>query len=436
MVAVVLMSRRKLWPFLIFGYILALAEGTTLAGTVRHPGILEILGNVFEIALAALTLPPYRNLKQWLQEPRLLPAFTGYALILGPAVMSLTIALKTARTTGAVADLHAGFWQRARIIGVSESLGIALGLSLVLVLANRQTWRLFRWNSLPTTVGLLSALGLSTWFALNHAASSAVLVPYAILIAIAFFLGLRGAVLGLGVACAIVSAFSAHSPLLTSQTAFSQNSLALAIITILPLSVALFNRSVLEQRLKDHEAELDKLKSLDRLTGVANRKRFDLVLAREWQRATRDPKPIALLMIDIDYFDLYNQHYGRHSGDECLRFIASKLTDQPHRHYDLVSRFDGGRFSVLLPGAPGDAIERMGEDLRAEVAALELPHERSQFERITVSIGWASMVPEVDIEPSLLIGAAEAALASAKRKGKNRVEGFTSPAVEMAAVGR
>ena len=200
--------------------------------------------------------------------------------------------------------------------------------------------------------------------------------------------------------------------------------------------MALFHRSELNQRVKNYQAELDKLKSLDRLTGVANRKRFDLVLTREWHRATRDPKPIALLIVDIDYFDRYNELYGTQAGDERLRLIATRLAEQPHRQYDLVSRFEGGRFSVLLPGASGDSVKRIAEEFRAEIAALDWPHDRSQFNRITVSVGYATMVPETHLKPELLISAAEAALTSAKKKGRNRVEGFASKIVEIPAPGR
>ncbi len=431
--AVLLMSRRKLWPFLLLGYILALSEGTALAGVARHPGTLEVAGNVVELILAALTLPPYRNFKQWLQEPRLPRAFAGYALLLGPAIVALTVAQKAAGSPGAVASLHAGYWERFRIVAFAEALGVALGASVVLVLCNRQTYRLFRWRALPATLGLFGLVALATWFAFTQTAYPAIFLPYAVLIVIAFVLGLRGAVLGTAIACAMITALAAHSPVAGSQALSPQSCLALAILTALPLSVTLFNRAELELRLKDSQGELDKLRSLDRITGVANRKRFDLVLAREWQRATRDPKPIALLLIDTDFFDLYNEHYGHHAGDACLRLIASKLSGQPHRHYDLVSRFEGGRFSVLLPGASGESVKRIADDFRAEIAALDWPHERSQFGRVTVSVGWASMLPETDLKPELLISAAEAALGTAKKKGRNRVEGFASNVVSMSS---
>ncbi len=423
--AVVLVSRRKLWPFLLLGYTTALAGCSALVPFAPHFGSLELFGNVLELALAAFALPPYRNFKQWLQEPRLLPAFAGYALVLGPAIKALAAA--------AVYGVHAGFWERTRTIGLSESLGVALGNSFVLVLLNRQTYRLFRWRALPATLGLFALLLMTVWFSFSEATHTLFFLPCAVLIATAFLLGLRGTVLATASACALVLFLAARFPLSPSLV---QGCLAIVVLTIFPLSVTLFNRAELEQRVKDYQSELDKLKSLDRLTGVANRKRFDLVLAREWQRATRDPKPMALLMIDIDYFDRYNELYGTHAGDECLRLIATKLAEQPHRQYDLVSRFQGGRFSVLLPGAAGDSVKRIAEQFRADIAALEWPHARSQFNRVTVSVGWATMLPDNDLKPNLLISAAEAGLASAKKKGRNRVEGFGNNVVAMTSPSR
>ncbi len=419
MLAVLLKSRRKLWPFLLLGYLAA-------SGLI-HLGPLEIFGNLIELLLAAFTLPPYRSFRQWMQEPRLLPAFAGYALLLGPAIMCLTVAHRTASFIA-----QASYWDRAWTIGFSESLGIALGTSLMLVLCNRNTYRLFRIGCLARTTTLLSLIALATWIAFTQTTYPAIFLPCAALVLVALRLGIPGAVLGTALASAIICALTALHTAATVTS--SRGYLALTILVALPLGVTVFKRIELEDRVKEYQAEIDRLKSLDRLTGIANRKRFDLVLSREWQRATRDPKPIALLMVDTDFFDLYNEHYGTQAGDECLRLIAARMSNQPHRQYDLVSRFDGGSFSVLLPGAPAEAVKRIGEEIRAEIAAMEWPHERSQFGRVTVSVGWASMTPGSDLKQDLLISAAEAALETAKRKGRNRVEGFSSNVVEMIAI--
>lgn len=437
MLAILLMSRRKLWPFLMFGYVLALSMGASLVGAAHQPGAIEIFGNIAELGIAAFTLPPFRNFKQWLQEPRLLRAFAKYALVIGPAMMALTVARMPAGAAGAVADLHAGFWERVRIVGFAEALGVALGTSLMLVLCNRKTYSLLRWRALPLTLGMYLLLGLATWLAFTQTAYPAIFLPYAILIVIAFVLGVRGAVIGTSFACAMICALTAPPAFALAQASGTgmtpQSYMALAVLAALPLGVIVNRQTELEQRVTDYQAELDKLKSLDRLTGVANRKRFDLVLKREWQRATRDPKTIALLMIDVDYFELYTEHYGMQAGDECLRMIATKMAEHPHRQYDLVSRFENGRFTVLLPGASGKSVKRIGEEFRAEIAALDWPHEHSQFGRVTVSVGWASLMPEGDMQPEMLIAAAEEALTAARTKGKNRVEGFRGSPVEMTA---
>ena len=432
--AMLLMGRRRLWLWILIGYIAALWQGAALVGAPHRMGAVEIFGNLLELLIAAFTLPPFRNFKQWLLEPRLLGAYAGYGILLGPAVMAIAVAGRV----GTIGELHAGFWERVRIVGFAEALGVALGTSLVLILANRETYRLFRWRVLPETLGLLGLLGLATWFAFTQSVYPVLFLPYAILVAIAFRQGLRGAVLGTAVACSIVSALAVHArgPLAAGagHAVLEQSYLALALLMALPLGVTLFKRKELEEQMKYSQGELDRLKSLDRLTGVANRKRFDLVLVREWKRATRDPKPVALLMVDVDYFALYNECYGPQAGDECLRSIAMKMADQPHRPYDLVSRYEGGRFSVLLPGATGEAVKRIAEEFRAEIAAMEWPHELSQFGQVTVSVGWASMMPEVNLQPEVLIAAAEQALSGAKAKGRNRVEGFSASAVAITPV--
>jgi diguanylate cyclase (GGDEF)-like protein len=292
---------------------------------------------------------------------------------------------------------------------------------------------------------------MGTWLAFTQSIYPVLFLPYAVLLVIAFRQGLRGVVVGTAVSAAVVTAMCspAREPLLAlhgfwvpgvwqtaSQAVLIQSFLALAVLMAFPLSVTLVKRSDLEDRIAAQNIEVERLKSLDRLTGVANRKRFDLVLTREWQRATRDPKPVALLMVDVDFMEKYNECYGHQAGDECLRLIASKMAEQPHRQYDLVSRYEGGKFSVVLPGAPHHAVQRIAEEFRSEIAALDWPHAGSPFERVTASIGWASMIPDSTLQPQVLVHAAEGALASAKRRGKNRIEGYTGNLVELTPAGR
>jgi diguanylate cyclase (GGDEF)-like protein len=455
-IAFYLISRRRLWPWITVGYIVALSQGQDIAGAGHAHGFVEGFGNLLEVLLAAFCLPPYRNLKQWLLERRLLGAFAGYALLLGPAVMAITVASRYSGgypgSAASIGDLHAGFWERVRIIGFAESLGVALFTPLVLILLNKETYKLFRARALPITLALLALVAIGTWVAFTQDATPAIFLPCAVLLVIAFRQGLRAAVLGMAVSASVVTAlsvlgreslaalpFGLHAGWLagsaTPPATLFQSYLALIVLMVFPVSVTLLKRKDLEDRIDAQNMELDKLKSLDRLTGVANRKRFDLVLAREWQRATRDPKPVAIVMLDVDFMESYNDCYGHQAGDECLRLIATKMAEQPHRQYDLVSRYEGGKFSVILPGASGSAVQRIAEEFRSEVAALDWPHAGSPFERVTMSVGWASMTPDSGLQPEVLIQAAERALVIAKERGKNRVEGFAGSAVELTPAG-
>jgi diguanylate cyclase (GGDEF)-like protein len=422
--ALLLTTRRRNWAWILIGYAVGLSLGDKVSLSILHLSTLQVFGNLLEVCLAAFTLPPFRNLKQWLQEPRLLPAFLGYAMFAGPSLMALTMASHLS-----LAGAGSGFWPRVGTVALSEAIGLTLTTATLLVLLNRQTYALFNVRQLPQTIGLLALAGLAPWFAV-HSGSSGLLVlaPMAVLLVITFQMGLRAAVLGVAITCAVAAVLNHHAnggaPDLAATT---QILFATAIFGIMPLGVILKRKYLLEERLLDAHVELDKLKSLDRLTGVPNRKRFDLVLDREWQRATRDPKHVALLIVDVDHFDSYNQHYGPQAGDECLRLVAARMTEQRHRAYDLISRYEGGKFTVLLPGASGEAVERIAEEFRAEIAGQAWPHVQSPFERITVSVGWASLIPTEDTRPGALIAAAESALRIARANG-NHVAGVDAKA--------
>ena len=194
--AFLLMTRRKLWPWIILGYSLALSLGARAIPDGAHLTTLEVFGNLSEVCLAAFSLPPFRNLKQWLQERRLLPAFLAYAMIVGPLLMALTVARQTPEIAGGVAATSLSFWMRVRTVALAEALGIALATSLVLVLLNRETYRLFRPRALPQTLAFFAVAGYSTRLVFQAGSSPLLLlVPVAILVITAFRLGLRAAVL-------------------------------------------------------------------------------------------------------------------------------------------------------------------------------------------------------------------------------------------------
>lgn len=165
---------------------------------------------------------------------------------------------------------------------------------------------------------------------------------------------------------------------------------------------------------------LENLAQIDGLTHIPNRRRFDQVFAQEWARMAREKQPLALAMIDVDYFKAYNDHYGHGAGDDCLRQVAAALQRSLNRPADLVARYGGEEFVLLLPNTDAPGGLTIAERARLEVVAAGLAHAHSQIAgQITVSIGIA--VAEVpDGDPQRLLAAADQALYQAKRGGRNR----------------
>jgi len=163
---------------------------------------------------------------------------------------------------------------------------------------------------------------------------------------------------------------------------------------------------------------------MDSLTGIAiaDRCQFDKVLPVEWQRAKRSGRPISLVLVDIDSFKSFNVEYGSAAGSECLRRVARKLYTEGKRAGDLVARFGDTEFALILPEIDQMGAISLAESIRAAIAHLDMPHAHSTVApHVTVSLGVATRVPEMDSNPDELLQLAEHALSQAKREGRDRV---------------
>lgn len=174
-------------------------------------------------------------------------------------------------------------------------------------------------------------------------------------------------------------------------------------------------------RRTDAERTLAQLAATDGLTGLANRRRFDSTLDVEWRRAVRERRRLALLMIDGDFFKGYNDTYGHLEGDAALRAIASAICECATRPGDLVARFGGEEFVVLLPDTDSAGAFEVASAIRRTITGLALAHRGSPFGVLTVSIGVASRSPPTGASASMLVEGADAALYKAKAEGRDRV---------------
>ncbi|MBI4987266.1 MAG: diguanylate cyclase [Rhodocyclales bacterium] len=184
---------------------------------------------------------------------------------------------------------------------------------------------------------------------------------------------------------------------------------------------------VLTRKLDGANRELTRLSAVDGLTGIANRRQFDEALLREWRRCLREQALLSLLMIDVDFFKQYNDGYGHQAGDECLRAVAETLRVKLRRPADIVARYGGEEFAAILPDTGLEGAMLVAEALRSAVQALGLPHEGATFGVVTVSIGVASLAPQLTEGMPKLLGAADWALYEAKRQGRNRVQAAEPP---------
>jgi len=177
------------------------------------------------------------------------------------------------------------------------------------------------------------------------------------------------------------------------------------------------------------QSALQELANHDGLTGIANRRAFDESLKNEWRRNMRDVQSLSLLMVDVDHFKKYNDHYGHLAGDECLKQVAKEMEKQMQRASDIVARYGGEEFAVILPNSTLDGAIVVAERVRAAIENLKIPFSDSSYGYVTVSIGAASIMPSPKVDSWQLISTADAALYGAKESGRNRVNSMQAESV-------
>jgi len=175
--------------------------------------------------------------------------------------------------------------------------------------------------------------------------------------------------------------------------------------------------------LKRQSDLLRQMARVDALTGLANRRHFDETLNSEWRRCTRSGTPLSLMLIDLDHFKLFNDHYGHQAGDSCLQQVAACLKAGFARSHDLVARYGGEEFVCVMPETSLEGAEAKAQGLEKAVRALRIPHDKSPVAGgiVTISLGVAVAMPNVGEECATLILCADRSLYMAKDAGRGQV---------------
>jgi diguanylate cyclase (GGDEF)-like protein len=190
-----------------------------------------------------------------------------------------------------------------------------------------------------------------------------------------------------------------------------------------------FSPPIVQARVKTHlelnrqRDILENLSNLDGLTNIPNRRRFDAFLKQEWHWAIRGCYFLSLIMMDIDYFKLFNDGYGHLAGDDCLKQVAQTLAQTIDRKTDLLARYGGEEFVCVLPLTDAKGAIVVANKLRESILSLNIPHAYSTIAcQITLSLGVATQIPSRHTMPTVLIEAADKALYQAKASGRNQVK--------------
>jgi diguanylate cyclase (GGDEF)-like protein len=192
-----------------------------------------------------------------------------------------------------------------------------------------------------------------------------------------------------------------------------------------------FNQRQLYRQQQRTQALADRLHRLSRedsLTSLANRRFFDEALEREWRRCKREKKPLAVMLVDVDHFKDYNDHYGHLKGDECLQALATELRRYGRRGGDLVARFGGEEFVLLYPGVEEAEAMQLASRVCRAVRMLGMPHKPNpRVGEVTISVGAAVMVPGERNCAEQLLEAADRALYQAKTAGRDTWKLYSPP---------
>jgi len=319
-----------------------------------------------------------------------------------------------------------------------SALGMAIVTPLLLGLARQETKELFAKQRIVKTLVYLGMLAATTLGIFSRGQFPLLFLIFPPLMFLVVELGVGGGALGACVVAAIGSVYTVagHGALVHGQPStleqrilILQMFLATAVLSVDVVGLVLGDlkhSAIVEEAarisLSDALDTLEGVARVDVTTRIANRRRFDEVLEEEWQRAVRQGTTISVLLLDVDHFKSYNDLYGHLAGDECLRLVAEVIGGALRRSGDVLARFGGEEFAIILPNTNEPGAAEIAEQVRLAVRAALVKHEAVPQGILTVSLGSAAASPQRDDVATELLAAADRALYQAKRGGRDRVE--------------
>jgi diguanylate cyclase (GGDEF)-like protein len=416
-----LLAPRRRWLAYIAAGLAAQVFGGFLTGGETWPiNIALATLNIAEVVLAAFLLRTgsKTHLPRFTDRFYLI-RFVAFAIVGAPAIVGVVFAVIAHQW------VHEPLFIDFRNWFTTDSLGYAVATpAFVAIFRTRFRGTLqSRWSWL-----YLLLMVPVTYFALQQAQLAALSIIGSILIFILLRLGIGWASMATLLVALVANLYIAHAPQKVDPSVEGVNSIIRLQVSLASILFMLYSVSVVMERHRAAEKKLqaayrtmEAMAVMDSLTGLANRRRLDDFLETEWRRARRDRKPLSMVLIDVDLFKLYNDSYGHLRGDTCLKIIAEAVGEAAARRVDLVARFGGEEFAVILPGTAAEGAATVANGIFASLRSRNLPHSASPFGIVTVSAGCATVIPEAGQTASDLIELADRALYTAKALGRNQV---------------
>jgi diguanylate cyclase (GGDEF)-like protein len=323
------------------------------------------------------------------------------------------------------------WWQMFRTWYLGDMLGMAVLAPLVIMAQRPAFFSMFKRRHLPHTLLVLTYSMIVTAFVLMDSSDPLIFFMFPTFLLVAFRLGLPGTVVNIFLFTLMAIGFTVkgHGPLmliagehmLLHRIVVAQLFAAVAIFTMFPVAAVLEEKEQLKKSLLSSETRYRNLAHMDELTGLPNRRAFNLQLENAWTDAFTGGRQLALVILDADYFKQYNDNVGHLGGDACLRSIGRVIADIAGAAKGIAARIGGEEFAVILPDTTELRARDVAEEIRLQVAGLALPHPSSSSGVQTVSLGVAVRVPLAGQHSMDMMKLADQALYSAKLSGRNQV---------------